>query len=93
MSLICPSRFISHLDFFCSLIQFTSHVNNLNLPFEPKIINSQMSYERYYCFYSDLMHKFCTSYFKFETSVLEGFCIFCLGYLLTLGTYPCFLLI
>jgi hypothetical protein len=29
-----------------------------------------MSYERYYCFSSDLMHKFCTSYFKFETSVL-----------------------
>jgi hypothetical protein len=30
-------------------------------------------------FSSDLMLKFCTSYFKFKTSVLEGFCILYVG--------------
>jgi hypothetical protein len=65
-------------------------VNNLNLPFEPEIINSQMSYERYYCFSSDLMHKFCTSYFKFETSVLEGFFIFLSELSSDLGNLPLF---
>lgn len=41
-------------------------------------------------FSSDLMLKFCTSYFKFKTSVLEGFCILYVGVIFWLWNLPIF---
>lgn len=41
-------------------------------------------------FSSDLMLKFCTSYFKFKTSVLEGFCILYVGVIFWLWNLPLF---